>query len=97
MTMVVQYSRSSAAVAEAVEKTFDGQHPCALCKSIEQSKQREKTHDVRVVIGKLNLFHQPAAVLVIGPGDSQEQKVSDTFAEVRTHAPPVPPPRDSLS
>ena len=36
--MVITYSRD-ASLAEAVSKTFDGQHPCALCKVIQEGRQ----------------------------------------------------------
>ena len=41
MGMVVNYSRDGSFVT-AVEKTFDGEHPCALCKVIAKGKKSEK-------------------------------------------------------
>ncbi len=45
--MIVSYSRD-ASLSEAVSKTFDGQHPCGLCKVIQkgkaEQKQQEKQH-----------------------------------------------------
>ena len=35
--MLVRYSQD-ASLSEAVEKTFDGQHPCCMCKAIEQAR-----------------------------------------------------------
>ena len=42
--MIVAYSRDST-VQQAVSKTFDGQHPCPLCKAIEQGREQEKQQD----------------------------------------------------
>ncbi|MFZ9875188.1 MAG: hypothetical protein ACO3E8_07455 [Candidatus Methylacidiphilales bacterium] len=39
--MMVDYSRG-ASVAEAVAKTFDGDHPCNLCKKISKVRQGEQ-------------------------------------------------------
>ena len=39
--MVVDYSQG-ASVAEAVAKTFDGDHPCNLCKKISKVRQGEQ-------------------------------------------------------
>lgn len=39
--MVVRYSREGS-FAEALNKTFDGRHPCAVCKAIKQTRTEEK-------------------------------------------------------
>jgi hypothetical protein len=39
--MVVSYSQD-APLREALAKTFDGKHPCPLCKEIAKGKQSEK-------------------------------------------------------
>ena len=38
--MIVTYSRV-ASFAEAVSKTFDGEHPCGLCKVIQEGRAEE--------------------------------------------------------
>lgn len=35
--MLVDYSRG-ATLSEAIHKTFDGQHPCKLCKMVDEGK-----------------------------------------------------------
>jgi hypothetical protein len=57
----------------------------------------EKKHDTQIVVGKLDLFHQPLAAFVFSDGDFCEQHVRDTFSEARLYTPPVPPPRGLLS
>ena len=39
--MVVSYS-SAAPLKEALQKTFDGKHPCSLCNEIAKGRQSEK-------------------------------------------------------
>jgi hypothetical protein len=39
--MLVSYSQQ-ASLAEAAQKTFDGEHPCSLCKVVSESKKQEK-------------------------------------------------------
>src|SRR5579872_4487630 len=39
--MLIEYSRDGS-VVEAVSKTFDGKHPCNLCKSIAAGKKTEQ-------------------------------------------------------
>ncbi len=40
-TMLMSYSKN-ASFGEAARKTFDGEHPCPMCKLVKQSKEREK-------------------------------------------------------
>src|SRR5271155_5291439 len=42
--MLINYSRSGS-VASAIEKTFDGQHPCPLCRAISKGEQSGKKQD----------------------------------------------------
>jgi hypothetical protein len=39
--MVVDYSRDNP-VSEAISKTFDGEHPCAICKKISKVRGEER-------------------------------------------------------
>lgn len=39
--MLVDYSRGGS-VAEAVSKTFSGQHPCSMCLKIQEGRQQEQ-------------------------------------------------------
>lgn len=39
--MLVSYSQQSS-LAEAAKKTFDGEHPCSLCKMVSESKKQEQ-------------------------------------------------------
>jgi len=42
--MIVSYSHD-ASLAEAVSKTFDGKHPCCLCKMIQEGGADEKQQE----------------------------------------------------
>ncbi len=92
-SMIVDYSRTSA-LSVAVEKTFDGQHPCRICTEIQKGRQSEKTHEALQLVKKIELFDQ-AAVAYVYPSaaESRVLTVSDFFREARPHAPAVPPPR----
>jgi hypothetical protein len=39
--MLIEYSRS-ASITEAADKTFDGEHPCHLCKVVKESRKQEE-------------------------------------------------------
>ena len=44
VTMMVTYSKD-ATVVEALEKTFDGEHPCPLCKVVEKGAAADGKND----------------------------------------------------
>ena len=49
--MMVDYSKG-APVSEAVAKTFDGDHPCSLCKKISKVRQEEKKSPLVILQAK---------------------------------------------
>ena len=59
-TMIVDYSKN-APLTEAVQKTFDGQHPCQICKGIQKSRQSEKKSNALELTKKIELFDQQIA------------------------------------
>lgn len=85
-----------APLAEAVKKTFDGEHPCALCKLVAEGSQHDREHDDKAparVVKKLD------AILFATAAIPKRPLVDLTFtpelrrADSRTEPPPVPPPR----
>jgi hypothetical protein len=87
----------SASVVDAVESTFDGQHPCRVCKVVsggrqaEQRSQQEfdllqKVVDLKfVVFGNAEIPPRLAVGAVRWPG------FFESF-QSRAEAPPTPPP-----
>ena len=39
--MLVSFSRTDS-IADAAKKTFDGEHPCSMCKVVKESKKQEE-------------------------------------------------------
>ena len=90
--MIVEYSKTDT-LSVAVEKTFDGQHPCGLCKQIASSSKKEQTRQALVMASKLE-FVQIAAATPLPPERSGPRLVAqDCFSPARRDAPPVRPPR----
>lgn len=92
--MIVSYSRD-ASLTEALSKTFDGQHPCCLCKMIQkgraddnkqagqQAKPRSKQEPgLAWKFFDFNFFRATERVAA-----------SDAMAEARREEPPKPRPR----
>ena len=90
--MLVKYSQE-AQLAEAVAKTFDGQHPCALCVSIEQGKRSERHAPVELAKVKPVFVLPAGSVLVRRMGAPWVQTLADSRGELLFEQPAVPPPR----
>ena len=92
-TMLAANLRSNESFSEAVAQTFDGEHPCPLCKAITAGKKSENTSEATVL--KLKLEFPPVAdkfVLVVPKmfvPFTTEKLSADSFSS----KPPLPPPR----
>jgi hypothetical protein len=85
-------------VRDAFQKTFDGQHPCALCQSIQKARESEnKQQTPQVTTAKLDLFLQPQALKFAPAFTSWSHNLHDTFAESRAPRPLLEPPRHFIT
>ena len=91
--MAISYSQDSSSFAEALAKTFDGKHPCKLCKFVAEGKKSEKKHQVQFKIPKLDLLSAPPATFVFTPPKPDHSNSPVSVALDHTEAPPTPPPR----
>ena len=90
--MTVRFSQA-ASLEEALKMTFDGEHPCALCKAVKQGKQSEQEPQRRTLDKKIDLYCPHHAIEVVQP-----VKHLPAFAAVKhvssgREAPPRPPPK----
>lgn len=90
--MLVVNARASS-FTSAVEKTFDGEHPCELCKNIAQSRKSEKKPDAPAAATKLEFLHQISATIFPQPRCAWKLASHDTARALRSDAPPLRPPR----
>ena len=93
--MVISYAQDRP-VTTAVADTFDGQHPCKLCKGIAKGKSAEKKAEFQLESSKVKFANEAAAFVFSMPPMLWEIAPRDENAEFLTHAPPVPPPRPVL-
>ena len=98
-TMVRDFSRTGTMTA-AVEKTFDGKHPCPLCKKIASARAHEEKAPVTVKVEK------KAEVFVNSTSTELPIPVSRPFVYAAVpfvpmpelcFAPPIPVPRKAVS
>lgn len=94
--MLADYAHETT-TTEALEKTFDGQHPCAICKKVESGKQSEKKSEVVVAIKKVEVYYEATAHFVPAFRASWSLSSLISRAGVRSEQPAVPPPRLALA
>src|SRR6266700_2279611 len=55
VSMAVNFSQHSL-IKEALVKTFDGRHPCKICKAVQEGKTSERKSESPKPVTKLELF-----------------------------------------
>jgi hypothetical protein len=92
-TMLMNFS-SESSFSEAVGKTFDGEHPCELCKVVKKSKESEEKKPVLKTEMKMEIA-LPAPVKVPFPRSTEAVFLTcgftADFAEVYLAVPMQPP------
>lgn len=94
-SMIFRYAQE-APLAEAIAMTFDGQHPCPLCRAVQQGRQQEEKQ--RPQLGLENRFELglPAtAARSLRWSPPAWDVPTFGFATWRSlpHPPPKPPPK----
>ena len=91
--MIVDYSRA-APLKTAIEQTFDGEHPCSMCKAIRQARQPAKDHELQPLPERdLSLFVEarPSGLIFL---PYSGMKGTPAFLRVsHEDPPPIPPPK----
>jgi hypothetical protein len=91
--MLVVYART-APLETALEQTFDGQHPCCLCRMIQEAKHASAPTELRQPIVRDNtLFADSYAIPFGAPPWSRLAPSAAPAPSSRREPPPVPPPR----
>jgi hypothetical protein len=96
--MIVDYSQTSGLLT-AVGETFDGDHPCALCKQIAQSDAESKSHQAKFLdysFQGLKAVRTEALAPMKAPSILRQAFIfpgSDRSLPSLATRPPIPPPR----
>ena len=86
---------STGPFTEAVQKTFDGKHPCSLCKAIAKGKSAESKKEFTTPLQKFDFPPVNEVFALVGPLNFQLIPMVDSIADFLTLQPPTPPPRCS--
>ena len=90
--MLAENLRTSS-FTEAVAHTFDGQHPCSLCKVIAKAKKCEKKAEFPQQMTKFEFDLTTQSFLLVAPSRSQVVRSACESVESLSQQPPTPPPR----
>ena len=97
--MLISYARDGA-VMEAVQKTFDGQHGCALCHKVKQGRESSGKQQHQQQNGdsaqKITAVLVELTRLVMPAGDTFEYSPLHAQPVHRSELPETPPPRRGL-
>lgn len=90
--MIITYSLEGT-LQEALAKTFDGKHPCSLCKQIEQGRKSEKKSAFQIEGKKLECVSFRQVFVFCPPTSFCLLFASDDSVRQLPVAPLLPPPR----
>ncbi len=89
--MVIAYSQN-ASLAEALQKTFDGDHPCKLCKAVDEGRKSEQRQTLLKLDTKIDFYLERPVTFVLPPAGERRFTAPDTIATRWLEPPPTPPP-----
>ncbi len=96
-TAMLAQNLQTSSLQNALEHTFDGRHPCCLCKEIAKSKQSEKKSDAQVELKKLDFSHTRFEFVFCAPVHFYEVRAANDAPISLTQAPALPPPKELLA
>src|SRR6266700_353717 len=89
--MAVSFSQS-ASLKEALERTFDGKHPCSLCKIVVEGKKSEKRQQAKKPPTKHDLTFIASRLTIYQPSPDSPRFALQRAMSARSEPPPTPPP-----
>lgn len=96
--MLVSYSRASS-LTEAVRKTFDGKHPCCMCKAIESGRkaEQEQSKEKLTPDAKIKCVLPTEIAFIHAPALPEFPTIPLDIFRSHLTKPQTPPPRASFA
>jgi hypothetical protein len=92
-TTMLASNLETTSLQAAMAKTFDGQHPCCLCKAIAAGKKSQEKNQFTVEKQRLEFPPLPRSLVLIAPSRLDLFPRKDSFAKSFFPQPATPPPR----
>ncbi len=80
-------------LSESLTRTFDGKHPCLMCRAIAAAKNSQGKNQSTLSWQKLEFPPVAQSFVLIAPTRSHLSPQADSFAASLPRKPPTPPPR----
>ncbi|MFN0075657.1 MAG: hypothetical protein ACKVY0_04200 [Prosthecobacter sp.] len=96
--MLISFAREGA-VIEAVEKTFDGQHGCALCAKVKEGRDsdQQRPQQTGQSLKKMDAVLVEITKLIAPAGENISFVMIRATMAQRNERPEMPPPRCGLA
>ena len=92
MGMLIKYA-DGASLSEALSKTFDGRHPCQLCRLVDEGKKAERKEPLKMLDTKIDFFMELGGAWFFAPQVDVVGLPPVSSAPQVSFSPLVPPPR----
>jgi len=92
-TTMLASNLESGSIHAAMAKTFDGLHPCCLCKAIAAAKKSQQKQQFNIEKERLEFPPPQGNLVLIGPSRLDLFPRHDSFAKSFFPQPATPPPR----
>ena len=96
-TTMLAGNLESGSFCVAVAKTFDGKHPCCLCRAIAAGKKSEKKNEFTALNLRFEFLLAKENPALVAPAGFQLLPQLNSFAESLPQKPQTPPPRGCLA
>lgn len=96
-TTMLAANLTTSSFSQAVNDTFDGEHPCCLCKAVKAGRQTEKESKAAALVLKMEFPEMTEAIALVPPALFELLPQPEYFAEALFSRPPLPPPRSFLA
>jgi len=99
--MAVAYSVEKGSLSEGLSDTFDGDHPCPLCKAVKQGQdsesksQNDQAPTTKTKEVKLTLALVTVPQFVFSPSAPHQWIMTSSDLKTRREEPATPPPQRS--
>src|SRR6185436_9517739 len=79
----------------ALKKTFDGKHPCQICKTVQEGRKSDQKQATLKVETKLEFCLYSRSVPLPLPAVEKHLTTFEAALQFRSETPPTPPPRSA--
>lgn len=81
--------------SRAVCETFDGKHPCPLCRAIAASRKSQQKNELASLTLKMEFLPAARDAVLVAPSQFEWLSVGDSFASSGFPQPLFQPPRSA--